>query len=389
MARTASAGSLFRGFLRLGLTAFGGPAMVPHIRSLALQKSWVAEEDFRLGVALTQAIPGATAMQVAAYVGLRAGGSLGCLAAYLGFGLPAFCMILALTVLYAASGETTAILSALAGLAAVVVALVAQAACDFGRRYLATWIDKLLALASGVWLGLGLNPILALVLACLAAAVLYPQITGLPPKLVEAEEPRRGSFRARALRLLAPPVAVLLLLLLFAPELGALAWVMAKVDCFAYGGGYVSLPIMLHEVVHARGWLDQATFMHGIALGQATPGPIVMTAAFVGYLREGLLGALVATLFVFMPSYVILNLTVPFADRLLASALFRRALHGSLVVMVGLMAAMAGRFLVALEPSVLAYGLVLAAFVALERGWPPLLVVPVGAAVGLLPVLFG
>ena len=125
---------LFLAFLRLGLTAFGGPAMVAYIRELAVRKKgWLTEESFRHGVAVCQSIPGATAMQVAAYVGLRAGGTFGAVATYVGFGFPAFLLMVALAALYDRVHDLAAVVSAFKGLQVIVVALVANATVSFGH----------------------------------------------------------------------------------------------------------------------------------------------------------------------------------------------------------------------------------------------------------------
>ena len=94
-------------------------------------------------------------------------------------------------------------------------------------------------------------------------------------------------------------------------KLYQLAALMLRIDLFAFGGGFASLPLMFHEIVNVKGWLDGKTFMDGIALGQVTPGPIVITATFVGYLVRGFPGALVATLAIFTPSFVVLVAVTP------------------------------------------------------------------------------
>ncbi len=120
---------IFAAFLRLGLTAFGGPAMVPYIRALAVdKKGWLGESSFQLGMAVCQLIPGATAMQMAAWVGLRSRGGPGALAAYLGFGLPAFALMAALSLLYFSARDVPMLTAAFSGLQLVVVALILHAA---------------------------------------------------------------------------------------------------------------------------------------------------------------------------------------------------------------------------------------------------------------------
>ena len=125
---------LLLAFLRLGLTAFGGPAMVAYIRDMAVRKKqWLSEETFQDGTALCQSIPGATAMQTAAYVGLRAGGPLGALAAFVGFGMPAFILMVGLSAAYQAGRDLRPVLAAFHGLHVIVIAIIANAALNFGR----------------------------------------------------------------------------------------------------------------------------------------------------------------------------------------------------------------------------------------------------------------
>jgi len=144
---------LFLAFLRLGLTAFGGPAMIPYIRVLAVRKNaWLTEESFKHGVAVCQSIPGATAMQVAAYVGLRAGGMLGAVATYVGFGFPAFLLMVALAALYDRAHDLAAVISAFNGLQVIVVALVANATVSFGHSTIKKRQDLLLGLGVAAFL---------------------------------------------------------------------------------------------------------------------------------------------------------------------------------------------------------------------------------------------
>lgn len=380
---TPSLLSIFLGFLRLGCSAFGGPAMVPYIRDLAVErKKWCEEDEFRVGIALTQVLPGATAMQVAAWAGLRARGVSGALVAYLGFGLPAFGLMLVLSALYMRFRDVDIFLNAFSGLKAVVLAVVAHAAVNFSRRYCKTLRDRLLALAAGLWLGFHLNPILAIVGGCLLALFLYrgqPLITS--PTLRKMD--KTGHWRELVF-LTGACLLGLGLLALFWPGSVSLALLMLKIDIFAFGGGYVSLPLLLHEVVEVQGWMGETTFMDGIALGQITPGPIVMSAAFVGYYVQGLFGALVATLYVFTPSFLVLCVAAPFVEKVLHQPLVQRALHGSLVILVGLMAAVTARFIPVVSWDFATVLLCLGAFTALRLGADVLWVVLCGAALGIV-----
>ena len=372
--------SLFLAFLRLGLTAFGGPAMVAYIRDLAVRKrGWLSEEAFADGAALCQSIPGATAMQTAAYVGLRVRGARGALAAFVGFGLPAFVLMVVLSGVYAVSRDLQPVASAFRGLHVIVVALMANAVVTFGRSSIKNWRDGILACGAATFLLFRGSPILAIVASAAVAALLY-RGANLPMKPVQAGH-RSGSVMRLILPVVLAGGAALAALFVAHRPLFDLATVMVKVDLFAFGGGFASVPVMLHQVVDVRNWMDSRTFMDGIALGQVTPGPVVITATFVGYHIAGLIGAVVATGAIFSPSFLIVLITVPYLDRLQHAMLFRRALRGVLASFVGLLLAVTIQFAIAASwtaPSIL---LATAAFVALRFKIDILWVVLVGAGV--------
>lgn len=357
--------------------------MIPYIRKEVVDnKKWVSEEDFSAGTALAQLVPGATAMQVTAWAGLNTRGISGSFVAYLGFGLPAFVMICALSAAYISLDHIPAVESMFAGLKAVVTALIAHAAINFSVRYLSRNSAKLMAFTVGCWLAFKGNPITILVIMCTLSALFFTDITGQPSK----KHSQIKSGLKGPLFLTAGFLLFLAVLFLTENKFFPLAFTMAKVDLFAFGGGYVSLPIMLHEVVNNYHWMTQSVFMDGIALGQITPGPVVMTSAFIGYMLDGVLGAAVATISVFAPSFIMINLVAPFYDRLRSSALLQRALYGSLISLVGLMAAMAGQFLLTVKPQAGNIVILITAFVLLRRGTNIILVVPCCA---LLSLLFG
>jgi len=377
--------SLFLAFLRLGLTAFGGPTMVAYIRELAVtKKHWLSEDSFRDGTALCQSIPGATAMQTAAYVGLRARGALGALATFVGFGLPAFVLMVVLSGVYEASRNLQPVASAFRGLHVIVVALMANAVVTFGRNTVKNWRDAILACCAGTFLFFRGSPLIAIVASAAVGMVLYrgAKQPVTPDRVIN----RLGGYRTSR------PVAIGLVAIFGAlatlfvanRSLFGLATVMIKADISAFGGGFASVPVMLHQVVDVRHWMDSRTFMDGIALGQVTPGPIVITATFVGYLIAGLLGAIVGTVAIFSPSFLMVLATVPYFDRLQHASLFRRALRGILASFVGLLLAVTLQFGIAASWSVSAILLALAAFIALcflkvDILW----VVLVGAAVSV------
>ncbi|NOY12253.1 MAG: chromate efflux transporter [Deltaproteobacteria bacterium] len=376
---------LFVSFLRLGLTAFGGPAMVAYIRDLAVKKNeWISEESFRHGVAVCQSIPGATAMQVAAYVGLRVGGPLGALATYVGFGLPAFLLMVAMAAFYGRAHDLATVVSAFKGLQVIVVALVANATLGFGRTSIRKWQDGLLALGAAAFLVARGSPIIAIAVSAVLGLILYKEPEPRREKKVAADHVALLKNLGAPLFLVLALMAGLLALYFVDRKLFDLSALMLKVDLFAFGGGYASVPLMLHEVVGARHWMDSKTFMDGIALGQVTPGPIVITATFVGYLIAGLPGAFVGTVSIFAPSLVILTAVVPYFDHLQGNPLFQRGLRGALVSFVGLLLAVTIQFSLALHWGVGQILVATIAFLALRLKVNILWVVLTGAGVSAL-----
>lgn len=333
---------LFGSFLRMGITAFGGPAMIAYIRKMAVgQKKWLDGESFQDGVALCQTIPGATAMQMAAYVGLKARGVRGAAASYIGFGLPAFLLMLALSFAYARTHELPAVVSVFSGLQAVIVAVVANATLTFGTTSLKNWKSMLIALAAAGLFGLMVNPVFIILLAALLGMLLNGR---QPAERSPSHSGTVGHTTIPLLLFLLFSAAGFALLLFSRKELFHLAVLMSRIDLIAFGGGFASIPIMFHEIVEVRSWMTGPTFLNGIILGQFTPGPIVITATFVGYMVNGIPGAMIATIAIFLPSFLMLVGIAPWFDRVRTSPWFVRIISGILCSFVGLLLTVTVRF---------------------------------------------
>jgi len=329
-------GKLFFSFLRLGLTAFGGPAMVAYIQEMSVNRyQWLDEDAFKDGVVLCQSIPGATAMQTAAYVGFRSRGIPGALASFVGFGLPAFILMLFLSSLYAEYHAVPNIVSLFNGLQIVVVAIVVNATYSFGKNTFKDFGAVVVAISASALLWAGVSPFLVILGAALAGIVFFKDTNGMT--LSERERGKDGHFAKHFFLLLVLLLSGLFALYFIDIKIFSLATLMMKIDLFAFGGGFASLPLMQHEIVDVRRWMDNTTFMNGIALGQITPGPIVITSTFVGYLIRGTAGALTATIAVFAPSFLMVIGVTPVMDKLRAHAYFARATKGILASFVGLL----------------------------------------------------
>jgi chromate transporter len=372
---------LFLSFLRLGITAFGGPAMVAYIRKMAVdQKCWLDEKTARDGIALCQTIPGATAMQMSAYVGLRAKGMAGAAVSFIGFGLPAFLLMMLLSALYAKTHTLPSVISIFNGLQTIVVAIVANATLSFGRTSVKNWKNSLQALMAAGLFGLKLNPALVIFIAAFSGVMLYHKQPVQP-----LGSPQTKLHPPRSLLWLLFAVAIGLgLLLILDRRLFDFALLMFRVDLFAFGGGFASVPLMFHEIVEVRRWMEGATLLDGIALGQITPGPIVITATFIGYLLYGLAGGLVATLSVFLPSFIMVIGTVPYFDRIRNSPYLSRALIGILCSFVGLLLTVTLRFALNIPWDLPRLLITLGAFAAFLKKVDLLWVVLIGAAISLM-----
>jgi chromate transporter len=362
LSNTPSLSRLFLSFLRLGATAFGGPAMVAYIRRMVVeQKKWLDEASFRDGVAFCQMVPGATAMQTAAYAGLRLRGVSGAAVSFIGFGLPAFLIMMIFSALYIQTQGISQIISVFIGLQVIVVAIVANATISFGRTTIKDWKGIVIAVIAASLFGLGVSPILVILLAALLGLLLY--LKQQAPQINSPAESR--STMRPVLILLAVVIFGFALLFFINRGLFDLATLMFRIDLFAFGGGFASVPLMFHEVVDVRSWIDSPTFLNGIALGQITPGPIVITATFIGYLLYGPLGGLIATVSVFLPSFLIVTAITPYFNRLSGSPPFNKIIKGILCSFVGLLLSVTILFALKIPWDVFRILLVSAAFISL------------------------
>ena len=327
---------LFLSFLRLGLTAFGGPSMVAYIRKMAVeQKNWLVAETFNDGVALCQTIPGATAMQTAAYVGLQTRGVIGAGVSFIGFGLPAFLLMMGFAALYTYANNLSIVISTFSGLQAIIVAIIANAAVSFGKNTLKNWQSWGIAGVAAALFAMNVNPILVILMAAIGGIML---LQPKQPNSIHPVSSEHNKSNTRQLLFIVAGTAAGFILLFFVDQnLFSLATLMFRIDLVAFGGGFASVPLMFHEIVQVRNWMASQTLMDGIILGQVTPGPIVITATFIGYILGGPFGGVVATIAIFLPSFMMVVGLTPYFDRLRASPVFNKAISGVLSSFVGLL----------------------------------------------------
>ncbi|MEO2117773.1 MAG: chromate transporter [Methanocaldococcus sp.] len=375
---------IFTSFLKLGMVAFGGPIAIAYVREMVVdEKKWMDEKTFNNGVALAQIIPGASVMQVAAYVGFYLRGVIGALSAFMAYALPAFLMMLFLTIIYIHAKSIPKTVSIFEALRIIVVSLAANGTLNFGKKSIRTLADLILVSIAALLFILKFSPFIVIFVSIIIGLILYRE------KIIKSQ--LKINIPKEKLRIYKYVGYIILGVILFnsllyiiSPKLFLLSTLMMKVDVFAFGGGYGSVPFMLHEVVDKYKLMDAKTFMDGIALGQITPGPIVITATFVGYLVGGFIGSIVATISVFTPSFIILLSSIPIFDSLKHNPIFKNILHVILVSFVGLLVAVTIRFTLLVDWSIPALIIFIVSFLLLYRKYNMLLVVLLSLILGYL-----
>ncbi len=339
---------IFATFLRIGATSYGGPAIVAQIRNVAvLERGWLTEDEFRESLAFAQMLPGPVATQTAAHIGWRLGGGVGVLLAMLAYNSPAFLLMLGLSAAYFRFERLPVVHAAFRGLGAAVVGIVVQSILSMAQPALRNWRGLVIAaLAAWGFFG-GANTLLVLAAAALAGIAMGALRRSAPPADENGVPPRpdpvpKGSYRRTV-------AAVCGIALVYAgaiaasgavsPELPTLGISMTKINLIAFGGGYTAVAFMFQEAVHnaAHAWLTPKEFVDGLALGQITPGPVIITATFIGYRVGGVLGSAFATACIFLPSSLLLVLLAPHFARLRHLAVVQDAVGGLLAAFIAML----------------------------------------------------
>jgi chromate transporter len=355
--------TLFTSFLKLGLTSYGGPAIVRHIHRMVVdRKKWLEDETFRHGIAICQIIPGAISMNTAAYAGLKLRGIAGAAISYVAFGLPAFILILILSALYMKFSSLPTIISIFTGLKLVVIAIMADATLAYGRNTIVSWREIIITLFAAILFNIGINPIVVIISSAILGILLFIK----SPVRLSAIESGSSTYSLKPLLyVLAAGLLGLLAMFTFNRDLLTLTLVMFRIDIFAFGGAYTSVPLMYHEIVEVHHWLSQSVFLDGMVLGQITPGPIGMTATFAGYSLYGFVGAITATISMLLPSFILLVIVVPYFDKMNKSTYFNKAMYGVLCSFAGLLLAVTIQFASGITWDTIPIIFTIAAFIAL------------------------
>ena len=308
-------------FLRLGSTAFGGPAA--HIAMMkdevVRRRRWLSREGFLDLLGATNLIPGPNSTEMAIHIGRQRAGGIGLVAAGLAFILPAVLITLAVAWTYTRFGSLPQAAAVLYGVKPVVIAVVAQALWSLARTAVKTTFLAAVGLAATAVNFLGGNEIALLLGAGTVVAL------------------ARGGTRAFAASVSLPALHTTAAAVGATFSLGGLFLFFMKVGAVLFGSGYVLLAFLRADLVDRWHWLSEAQLLDAVAVGQITPGPVFTTATFIGYLLGGTRGALVATLGIFLPAFVFVAATAPLVPRLRRSPTAGALLDGVNVASLALL----------------------------------------------------
>jgi len=371
ISRTATLGGLFLSFLKIGLVGFGGGiAVLAQIRALTvLKRRWLTDSEFAEAVALSQSLPGTSAGNSVTYIGVRLRGWRGAAVAMSGFILPSMLIMIGMAIVYKHVRTFSGTQQFFHGLNGAVVALILVTAWRMGKNILTKRWQWLLAIGAFLAVAILDATVLEVVFAAGLVGIYIDSFGGKQlqrlrnlrtivtrrrkgvrarlatqrrrqKETLAREEERKETevFRSVGLFLLGMPVAAKLGLLL------TLSAIFLRMGSVTFGGGLVMVPLIESEVVNAHHWLTHQEFADATALGQITPGPVLITATFIGYRVAGTLGALVATISIFLPAFLMTIAAASSLRRFRNNEQVQSFLRGVSPAVVGLLMAAALSF---------------------------------------------
>lgn len=338
---------IFFTFLKLGATAFGGYMSLVAIvqKQLVEVDKKLKEEDLLDGISLTSVLPGPVAVNTIAYVGYQLRGVPGAIAAFAGIILPSFFLVIFLSWLYFSYGNIPAVKNVFSGITPAITALIVTVAIGMTRKTIklpAQWTICLLAALLLILVGGFAVTFLLIIVSGVAGAFLFRQ---------SAEQALPGDekihFENKQLVMSGVVLLLLLCTLLWggqypgAPKDVQILSTFSGISLTLFGGGYVVIPALHELFVENLNWLTSAEFADGIAIGQITPGPIFVTATFIGYKVAGVVGAFLATVAIFTPPAVLTVLLSRFVKILNQSSVVKAAMKGVRAAVIGMIFASA------------------------------------------------
>jgi chromate transporter len=322
--KKANMGELVLYFLRLGLLGFGGPvALVGQMeRELVADKKWLTKEEMREAIAICQSLPGPLAIQVGIYVAYLRAGFWGAWAGGWAFILPNFVIVAALGALYVYLGDLQPVTAIFYGVSPAVIALILHSCYRLAKLGMEDWIQWVIAgVCLVVTVALQAEVALLFIGAGIVGILYYRNLIGRPT--------------ASTVPVIAAPVLAQLVPTASASTLTKLLLFFLKAGSLTFGSGLVIVPFLEQGLVHQYNWLDQRQFLIAVAIGMISPGPVVITATFVGYLVAGFWGSLVSTVGIFFPSFILILVAAPLLARHRGNANVQGFVKGAYAAAIG------------------------------------------------------
>ena len=318
---------LMRYFLRLGLLGFGGPvALVGQMeRELVTERGWLTREEMREAIAVCQSLPGPLAIQVGIFIAYLRGGQRGAWAGGWAFILPNFLIVAALGALYLHFGGLKPVTAIFYGASPAVIALILHSCYRLARLGMEDSVQWLLAMVCfAITLILRAEVALVFIGAGIVGVLCYGRVVRWPSSSAPLAAPLPGLPAACA----AGPAANLSIL-------GKLLLFFLKAGALTFGSGLVIVPFLQQAVVQQYGWLNERDFLVAVAVGMISPGPVVITATFVGFLVAGFWGSVAATIGIFLPSFLLVLVAAPIVARYRANPNVQGFIKGAYAAAIG------------------------------------------------------
>ena len=334
--------TIFISYFVIGLTAFG-MVILQKLKALVMKNHWMSEEEMNDGLAMVQLYPGPLMVDFSAYVGYKLRGVMGAILATIGFILPSFVLMSVLSAFYFAAGNLPWVHPLFVGLEALVVGILFNVTLEMGGRNIQHRTQAVIMLLAFAALLFKVNAVLIVLVALALGALLIRPAVGAG-KNAEAGKTTQKVEPVSVKRWIGigAVAAVILAVVGFSwslkSEIGGLSLSLFKIGSVAFGNGSAIIPLIQAETVDVHHWMSLSQFADGIALGQITPGPFLITATFIGYKLAGFWGGLLATFAIFSPSFAMTLVFTEVFARLRNLKPVRGALAGVMASFVGLLA---------------------------------------------------
>ena len=392
----ASYSALFWTFLKIGSTAFGGfMALISVVQNYVVERrQLLSQEDMLDGISLATILPGPIAMNVVAYVGYKLRGGAGALVCTVAVTLPTFIFVLFLSYGYFTWGEIPSVNKFFQGFVPAVAAIIVTAVWNMGRKNLVGIPERAIAVSACILLilvGGFLTSLFIILCAGVSGYWLFREAVSEPAEsatkagkqnVVEKKGGGKKLYSTTAIPMLSAAAPFLSTDIIMA---GKMLVTFGVMSLFLFGGGFVFIPLIQEIVVDDYGWVTHKEFIDGIALGQVTPGPILISAAFIGYKMAGLLGATAATIGIFTPPALVMIFCARYLERIKNSIVLKAVMRGIRAAVIGMI--LAAAYVVGSTAqmnwiSLLIFTMSLLALIKFK--WEVAMIIPGAGALGLL-----